>query len=500
MTPVQFMALFEEFRGSSWDGWRTILARLTPGVREFFAIVGRGAGKSRIVALLACVFASREYRRVSGENIYIGIFAPDRKQAGVTFRYVIGLLRSVPELAALIGNETKDSIELTNGIIIEVISASVAAVRGRTYALAIVEEAAFLPQDTSANPDAELLRAVRPALARCPGSLLCVVSSPYARRGVLWQAWQRYHDKPDGAVVFIQAATLDLNPLFDRAEIERAYEDDPASAAAEYGGEFRGDVETFVSIEAINACVVEGRRELPFAASLGFMYRAFVDPSGGSSDSFTLAIAHEETRDSQSVIVIDAVRETKPPFSPESVVKEYAGLMQSYGISYLVSDRYSGEWAREMWQKHNIAFEPADRPKSDYYRDTLPLINSGRIELLDHPRLIAQFGGLERRTSRGGRDSIDHAPGGRDDLCNSVAGVAISASGTAWPAGVSNVTHSKDWSPYEKTVRGPSNREEAEEETREWLQTREAIRQGTWVPTPSRGALVEFNPYRDSDE
>src|SRR5439155_18781910 len=60
LSPVEFMALFEEFRGPSWDGWRGILARLTPTVREFFAIVGRGAGKSRIVALLACGFASRE--------------------------------------------------------------------------------------------------------------------------------------------------------------------------------------------------------------------------------------------------------------------------------------------------------------------------------------------------------------------------------------------------------------------------------------------------------
>src|SRR2546423_568460 len=102
MTLLEFMRLFEEFRAPSWDGWRAILARLTPTVREFFAIVGRGAGKSRIVALLACFFASRPYRRAPGENIYIGVFAPDRKQAGITFRYILGLLRSVPSLAALI--------------------------------------------------------------------------------------------------------------------------------------------------------------------------------------------------------------------------------------------------------------------------------------------------------------------------------------------------------------------------------------------------------------
>jgi hypothetical protein len=49
------------------------------------------------------------------------------------------------------------------------------------------------------------------------------------------------------------------------------------------------------------------------------------------------------------------------------------------------------------------------------------------VELLDHPRLTAQMCGLERRTPRGGRDSIDHAPGGHDDIANSVAGAVVAA-------------------------------------------------------------------------
>ena len=46
----------------------------------------------------------------------------------------------------------------------------------------------------------------------------------------------------------------------------------------------------------------------------------------------------------------------------------------------------------------------------------MPALNSGRVALLDVPRLVSQIVGLERRTSRGGRDSIDHAQGGHDDL------------------------------------------------------------------------------------
>src|SRR5262245_16794000 len=41
------------------------------------------------------------------------------------------------------------------------------------------------------------------------------------------------------------------------------------------------------------------------------------------------------------------------------------------------------------------------------------LVNRGKVELLDVPPLVAQLCGLERRTARGGRDSIDHSPGSR---------------------------------------------------------------------------------------
>ena len=47
-----------------------------------------------------------------------------------------------------------------------------------------------------------------------------------------------------------------------------------------------------------------------------------------------------------------------------------------------------------------------------------------RIELLDHPRALNQLLGLERRTARGGRDSIDHSPGQHDDIANVIAGIA----------------------------------------------------------------------------
>ena len=134
----------------------------------------------------------------------------------------------------------------------------------------------------------------------------------------------------------------------------------------------------------------------------------------------TVAVAH---REKGGDTILDAIRERRPPFSPEAVVADFAGLLKSYRITTIAGDRYAGEWPRERLREHGITYDPADKPKSDLYRDLLPAINSRTVDLLDSDRLLNQLVGLERRTARGGRDSIDHAPGGHDDLANAVAGV-----------------------------------------------------------------------------
>jgi hypothetical protein len=133
----------------------------------------------------------------------------------------------------------------------------------------------------------------------------------------------------------------------------------------------------------------------------------------------TLAIAHVEA---DGLAFLDAVREIKPPFSPDEAVIEYSNLLKSYGISTVVGDAYAGQWPRERFEVNGIRYELSDRNKSTIYTDLLPALNGKRIRLLDNPRLIGQLCALERRVSRGGRDSIDHSPGSHDDLANAAAG------------------------------------------------------------------------------
>src|SRR5690606_39212632 len=157
------------------------------------------------------------------------------------------------------------------------------------------------------------------------------------------------------------------------------------------------DVETFVLREAVEACVEPGCIEEP--PRPGVRYVAFVDPSGGSSDSMTLAIAHRAGERG----VLDAVREQRPPFSPAGVGASCADRLARYGVREAEGDRYAGEWPRERFREWGITYRVADRPKSEIYLSFLPLLNSRQARLLDHPHLVNQITSLERRTARGGR-------------------------------------------------------------------------------------------------
>ena len=115
------------------------------------------------------------------------------------------------------------------------------------------------------------------------------------------------------------------------------------------------------------------------------------------------------------------------PFSPDAVVREFAALLRAYGIYTVHGDRYAGEWPRERFRTNGVEYRVASKPASDIYLAFLPILNSSRAELLDHTRMITQFCQLERQTTGGGREKIEHPRGCHDDIANAVAGAIVTA-------------------------------------------------------------------------
>jgi hypothetical protein len=293
----------------------------------------------------------------------------------------------------------------------------------RDYAIvaALVDEIAFLPTDDSAVPDYELINAIGPGMAQFPNAMLLCASSPYAKRGALHDARQRHYGKDGDPVLVWQAPTRTMNPTVRQSIVDAAMERNPASAAAEWLAQFRDDIADFITRESVLDCVDHGDRERP--PQLGTRYHAFTDPSGGSNDSMTCAIGHKE----DGMIIVDAIREIAAPFDPESAANEFAVLFKSYGLSQTTGDRYAAQWSAQSFEKRQIHYRQSELPKSGLYLNLLPHLNSKTIRLLDHLRAVNQIASLERRTARGGKDSIDHPPAGHDDIANAIAGLAYIA-------------------------------------------------------------------------
>jgi hypothetical protein len=428
----------------SWRPWRTALAamfglplkdkklfkqctgRIRPPRRqvdEFWAIVGRRGGKTFVLSMcavwLACFRDYRQYRQ-PGELITVLLVAGDRAQCRTAFRYIQGLLRGIPMLARQVVRETADEIELANGVLIEVMSNSYRLIRGRTVAAILCDETAFWYTD-GGKPADEVLAAVRPAMALIPNSLMMVASTPYARRGPVWSVYQRYFGKDRADILVWRAPSRTMNPALPLRVVNRAREEDPISAASEYDAEFRTDVQSLIDRETVEELVLRGVRELP--PERGRRYVGFADPSGGRQDSMAMGIAHREGER----VVLDLVRERVPPFNPDATTREFAATLRTYGVATIGSDRYGAEWVTSRFREHGIRCEAATRTKSDYYVELLPILNSGRAQLLDNERLIGQLCALERRVSRTGKDLIDHPPMGRDDVINAAAGALVMA-------------------------------------------------------------------------
>jgi hypothetical protein len=465
--------LGRSFKGSTWDAWRALLAcafglplgaeqlalfrrcaaRTAPPTRQFTEVwiaAGRRAGKTRIAAALAVFIAAAcDFSKIlaPGEVAVVMLLAADRRQARVVMRYVRALLMGAPMLRALVVAERAEALTLSTGACIEIHTSSYKSTRGYTLAAVIADEAAFWsdPEGGGTNPAAEVFAALRPALATVPGAKLWVISSPHARRGPFYEVFRKHHGVDASPILTWQAPTRTMNPGIPEEVVAAAYAADAATARAEWGGEFRDDIEQLLTPELVASVTPLGRESLPYDAR--FAYVAFVDcASGSGTDSMTCCIAHlvdlypgvrpvpnprvewgveapSVEREAPGVIVIDQLVERRPPFSAADAVDEFARLLRHYGVYEVVGDRFAGGIPTEMFASLGITYRFASEPTSALYGRLLVAITSRSVELLDHPRLQRQLCSLERRTTRAsGRPLISAPPRAHDDLCTAVAG------------------------------------------------------------------------------
>ena len=427
MRAVLLASQGEELTESELTHFRKLTERESPPterVAEGHIFAGRRSGKSSGCASLA-VYASAlcDYsdHLSPGERGVVLLIAENQIQAGVLLNYIAGAFDASPVLAKLVSGRTRTSLSLSNKIDITVRSADHRGLRGLTLVSCIADEICHWRDADSSNPAEEIITAVKPGLVTTRGQLF-TIGSPYAKTGYGYNVYRR-HFGPDGdaRVIVANGASRDFNSTIPQDEIDRAVADDPAKASSEWLGQWRSDIASFIDRAVVDDCVVPGRHELPRQDKV--RYVVFIDVSGGGADHMTMCVAHSEG----DKVVVDCIR-GRPAKNPDAVTAEFADVAKSYGVTSAQGDRYAGSWALERFRSHGIRYEQSALPRSDIYRELLPLLNAGRIELLDHPKAIGELCALERKVATSGKDSINHPDRGHDDYINAVAGAALMAS------------------------------------------------------------------------
>jgi len=449
--------------GPSWAPWRT-LAKCIDGVAldpqevrfytectgrtrplteppaEIWVICGRRAGKSRFAGAMAVRSAVRRYPQLAeGETAVIALAATDREQARVLLNYARAPFTESDELRplvrrsawsvfrALVSRETRWGFDLRTGVTVEVRSAHFGRVRGRSYGLAIGDEASFWQSEDGSNPASEVLAAIRPGLATLNGQLV-VTTTPFSQSGPVFEAFQKYWGVDDPRILVWKAASRTMNPLLPESLVRDALERDPEAARSEWLAEFRDDVSALVTHAALRAVVRIGQPILPPVP--GRTYKVFNDAAtGGGQESWAYSVAHEETIAGQLVKVVDGVWEHRPPFNPSEVVRAIAETARVYGCASVTGDAFAKGFTDELFRQVGLVYLASPYPKSELYVRAMTMINSRMIQLPDDPRLLAQFIGLVRRPTSAGRESVDHAArvGAHDDLANAACGAAVLA-------------------------------------------------------------------------
>ncbi len=445
----------------------------TMPVREVWAAISRRAGKNwTAAAIIVFVACMRKHGLRRGELGKVMLLAANREQAAESFRYIADLILSISAFKDMIiggsADRTMSTIRLCNRVEIQVMVADKTSVRGRGAIFILCDEIShWQTKEGAVNLDKEILSALRPSKWGVKGAMILCISSPFARKGALYEASKEW-GKPmvtrtrngatttvENPTLYWQAPTLAFRPSTDPdflADLEADEASDPAAFKAEGLGQFRADLETYISIEAMEALMIAGRDTIGY--EFGYPYFIFIDTAGGSGqDSATLCVARgfpvtdQKSGSQYRVAQVCLTREWRPKFSASIVAGEIADIAYSYKIRKIYGDNFSGATWQDIIKKAapGITYEISKDTKSVLYRNALPLITSKRIELPDRAknpitqRIIDQFVSLERT----GDDKIDAAQKAPEDVANAVAGACLLAATKAiGGASVSSVTFS----------------------------------------------------------
>lgn len=402
--------------------------RLTTGLTEYVSrewpevtyILARRSGKSDKLASNIALYeaCARDHKLSVGEVGVVMIVSSElKRQSRIVFDYCLGKLERSKILRQMIRKTTRDTIELKSGITIQTYPCNLARIRGISLICFVADECAFWRHEGK-SIDKEVLDAARPGLS-FPYSKMVKISSPWMMRGEIWSDYKRYWGQPDSEALVFQGDIYTYRPDYPEKKLEAARRRDPVAFEQEWLARFRTDLSGMYDPVIIDQAINFDRPlELPFRQTKE--RAAFVDVAGGGGrDSYSICIGRIENEK----IIVEVVRSRAPKFNPEEVTLQYCELLKSYGVFEVTGDKFSGDFASNLFAKFGIDYKRAEKSKSELYLEAEGAFNTGRVEIPAKEPLLTQLKSLVRKARSGGRSSVDTDSGQPEDEANVVCGL-----------------------------------------------------------------------------
>jgi hypothetical protein len=415
---------------------------------ELVALIGRRSGKSYLtcfIALYEIIFGGHSQYVKPGQEFIIPYIAQDLPTARVNMRLIEILAREVPALAAHIVDSKPNFIKFRNGLTVQIEPPRVKTGRGWAMPMLILDEVGFWPTaEDAADPDVEVLRAVRPSTLQFPHKKILIISSPYTETGILWKYAKagtlgRYLSKDDESkaqfaqTIVLRSSTAAMeNPVIQDMRTMLAIEQaaDPDGYVREYNARFVKSVSSFIIGEHVDNCTDKGVKERTMESILRSGDRpafvAVMDPAF-KHDSFAFSIFHN---DRNGVVVQDVLKVWTPSkkdnivIDPLAVMMEIKDELKKWNLTLVYSDQYQIESLNQIAQRLGFAviqYNLTNKSKSSMYGSLNGMLKNKSIKLLDHSIIYQQLTRLQKKLTAQGVAHINAPPGEHDDVATVIA-------------------------------------------------------------------------------
>ncbi len=365
------------------------------GIPNWLFLAGRRSGKSLLSDVIVCYEATvpdlsgmlRE-----GEQRFIMIVSVRQDNAALHITNIGKLLRHNRGLSRLIAQQTKDRIELYNGVTILSLPASARAGRGFTASTLILDELAhFVDSDGNSSADA-VFDAFMPTLATFGDrGRLVITTTPAARTGIVYELFDRATAGELDDFHVTKKPTRELNPKVSERVIARAFRRDALAAAVEYDAEFADPVAAFFDWETIEQAI-DKRRKRTERGESKFSYAMAVDPAT-MNDRYAFVVCHRDG----DVLVLDHAQLLYPPVDhneAEALIVDLAGRFNPRTIRCDTA----ATAIRLKAQLPRMEYIPFTRPtKLRIYGALKEMFNLGNVILYNDAELIAELKALQIR-------------------------------------------------------------------------------------------------------